>query len=348
MIEIKNLTVDLGAFCLQDIDLKIEPGEYFIVLGPTGSGKTILLESIAGLYPTKSGEIWLNGTEVTKLEPEKRGIGFVYQDYALFPHLSVKGNILFGLKQMKRPKDELQSTVDWIAGLLGVSHLLERKPETLSGGERQKAALARALSISPQVLLLDEPLSALDTQSREEVQHELREIHQRLKATIIHVTHDFEEAIALGDRIAVLSEGRILQIGTPEQIFRQPSSEFVARFAMARNIFSGEVRDAEGEEVTFSIGDLELAVVTELRGKLHASLRPEDVLISKESVISSARNSLRGIITRIDDRGSTIYITVSTPLDFVCLVTRRSFEEMNLTEGSEVYVTFKASAVHIF
>ena len=134
MIETKNLTVDLGAFCLQDINLKIEPGEYFIVLGPTGSGKTILLESIAGLYPIKSGEIWLNGTEVTKLEPEKRGIGFVYQDYALFPHLSVKGNILFGLKQTKRPKGELQSTVDWIAGLLGVSHLLERKPETLSGG----------------------------------------------------------------------------------------------------------------------------------------------------------------------------------------------------------------------
>jgi ABC-type sugar transport system ATPase subunit len=131
MIEIKNLTVDLGTFCLQDINLKIEPGEYFIVLGPTGSGKTILLESIAGLYPIKSGEIWLNGREVTKVEPEKRGIGFVYQDYALFPHLSVKGNILFGLKQMKQPKGELQSTVDLIAGLLGVSHLLERKSGAL-------------------------------------------------------------------------------------------------------------------------------------------------------------------------------------------------------------------------
>ena len=185
MIEIKNLTVDLGTFQLQDIDLKIEPGESFIILGPTGSGKTILLESIAGLYPIKSGEIWLNSKEVTKLEPEKRGIGFVYQDYALFPHLSVKGNILFGLKQMKRPKGELQSAVDWIAGLLGVSHLLERKPETLSGGERQKVALARALSISPQVLLLDEPLSALDPQAREEVQHELREIHRRLERPVL-------------------------------------------------------------------------------------------------------------------------------------------------------------------
>jgi molybdate transport system ATP-binding protein/molybdate/tungstate transport system ATP-binding protein len=180
------------------------------------------------------------------------------------------------------------------------------------------------------------------------VQHELREVHRRLETTIIHVTHDFEEAIALGDRIAVLGEGRILQIGTPEQIFRQPSSEFVARFAMARNIFSGEVRYAEEGDAIFSIGDLELAAVTELSGKLHASLRPEDILISKEAVISSARNSLRGTITRIDNRGSTIYLTVSTPLDFVCLVTRRSFEELGLKAGEEVYITFKASAIHVF
>jgi len=348
MIEIKNLTVDLGTFQLQDVNLKIEPGEYFIILGPTGSGKTILLESIAGLYPIKSGEIWLNGREVTKLEPEKRGIGFVYQDYALFPHLSVKDNLLFGLKQTKQPKTELHSIVDWIAGLLGVTHLLKRKPETLSGGERQKVALARALCISPQVLLLDEPLSALDPHTREGVQQELREIHRRLETTIIHVTHDFEEAIALGDRIAILSEGRILQIGTPDQVFRQPSSEFVARFAMARNVFSGEVRDVEKGDAIFRIGDLKLAVVTELRGKLHASVRPEDILVSKELFRSSARNSLRGTITHIDDRGSTLYLTVSTPLNFICLLTRRSFEELGLKAGEEVYITFKASAVHIF
>ncbi len=348
MIEIRNLSLDVGGFRLEDINLKVESGEYFIVLGPTGAGKTILLESIAGLHPIKSGEVWLNGREVTALEPEKRGIGFVYQDYVLFPHLSVRGNILFGLKQTKRPKDELRSRVDWIAGLLGVSHLLGRKPETLSGGERQKVALARALSISPQVLLLDEPLSALDPHAREEVQQELRQIHRRLQATIIHVTHDFEEAIALGDRIAVLGEGRIIQVGTPEQIFRQPNSEFVARFAMSRNIFSGEVRDGGYGETIFAVEGTELAVVTPLRGKAHASLRPEDILISQEPLISSARNCLRGTITRIDNRGSTIYLTVSTPLDFVCLVTRRSFEELNLAQGDEVYLTFKASAIHVF
>ncbi|MFQ5925474.1 MAG: ATP-binding cassette domain-containing protein [Dehalococcoidia bacterium] len=348
MIEIKNLAVDLGAFLLQDINLSIEPGEYFIILGPTGAGKTILLESIAGLHPIERGEIWLNGREVTNLEAEKRGIGFVYQDYALFPHLSVKDNLLFGLKQKRRSQAEMKKVVDWVAGLLGVTHLLERNPATLSGGERQKVALARALSISPQVLLLDEPLSALDPQAREGVQQELRQIHHRLKATIVHVTHDFEEAIALGDRIAVLGEGRILQIGTPEQIFRQPNSEFVARFALSRNIFAAEVRDAADGHITITIEGMKLEVVTELRGKLHASLRPEDILISREPLRSSARNCLRGTITDINDRGSTLYLTVSTPLDFICLVTRRSFEEMGLRVGEEVYITFKASAIHVF
>jgi len=348
MIEIKKLTVNLGDFLLDGIDLRVEKGEYFIVLGPTGAGKTVLLEAIAGLHPVMSGEIWLDGQEVTRLEAEKRGIGFVYQDYALFPHLTVKGNLLFGLKRRKLPKEERGRVMEWMAELLGIGHLLERSPDTLSGGERQKVALARALSTSPEVLLLDEPLSALDPQHREGVQQELRLIHRRLKQTAIHVTHDFEEAIAMGDRIAVLGEGRILQVGTPDEIFRQPNSEFVARFAMTRNIFSGEVRDNGRGRAIITINGTEFEVVTELRGRLHASLRPEDVLVSREPLVSSARNSLRGTITHIADRGATLYLTVRTPLEFSCLVTRHSFEELDLAEGGEVYVTFKASAVHIF
>ena len=348
MIEIKKLTVNLGDFLLDRIDLRVEKGEYFIILGPTGAGKTVLLEAIAGLYPIKSGEIWLDGREVTKIEPEKRGIGFVYQDYVLFPHLKVKDNLLFGLKRRRRPKEEIARVMEWLAELLGITHLLERSPDTLSGGERQKVALGRALSTSPEVLLLDEPLSALDPQHREGVQRELREIHQRLGQTVIHVTHDFEEAVALGDRIAVLGQGRILQVGTPDEIFHHPNSEFVARFAMTRNIFTGEVRDGDHGEAIIAIEGTEFEVVTELRGRLHASLRPEDILVSKEPLLSSARNSLKGTITHIADRGATLHLTVSTPLDFVCLVTRRSFEEMNLEEGGAVYITFKASAVHIF
>ncbi|MFC1897889.1 tungstate ABC transporter ATP-binding protein WtpC [Chloroflexota bacterium] len=348
MIQIRNLHVDLKDFQLQDINLGVSEGEYFIVLGPTGAGKTVLLESIAGLYPIKSGGIWLRGKEVTRLEPEKRGISIVYQDHVLFPHLSVKDNIIFGLKLRKQTKQEAEATLDWIAELLDISHLLNRKPDTLSGGEQQKVALARALSIKPEVLLLDEPLSALDPETREEVQKELRQLHNQLKVTTIHVTHDFEEAIALGDHIAVLGEGCIKQVGTPEQIFRQPNSEFIARFAMVRNIFAGEVIDKGNRTVIFRTEGTELVVVTDLRGKLHASIRPEDILISTEPLHSSARNSFGGTIAHIVDRGSTRYITVNLPPDFVCLITRRSFEEMGLAEGKKIYITFKATAIHVF
>ena len=348
MIQVKKLCVELGDFQLKDIELTVDEGEYFIVLGPTGAGKTVLLESIAGLYPVKSGQIWLRGKEVTSLEPEKRNISIVYQDHALFPHLSAGENILFGLKIHRRPKQELTQTLDWISDLLGIAHLLDRSPDTLSGGERQKVALARALSTKPEVLLLDEPLSALDPETREGVQKELRQLHNQLRVTTIHVTHDFEEAIAMGDHIAVLGEGCIKQVGTPEQIFRQPNSEFIARFAMARNIFAGEVIDRGDGTIVFRTKEIELVVATDLQGRWHASIRPEDILISPEPLHSSARNSFCGVITYIADRGSTLYLTVNLPPDFVCLVTRRSFEEMGLAEGQKVYITFKASAIHIF
>jgi len=348
MIQIKNLRVELEDFLLQGINLHVAEEEYFVVLGPTGAGKTVLLESIAGLYPVKSGEIWLRGREVTQLEPERRNISIVYQDHALFPHLTVKENIVFGLRLRKQIGQEIDKSLNWLAELLGIVHLLDRKPDTLSGGERQKVALARALSIKPQVLLLDEPLSALDPETREGVQRELRQVHDRLKITTIHVTHDFEEAIALADHIAVLGEGCVKQVGTPEQIFRQPNSEFVARFAMARNIFTGEVADRDDRSAIFHTEGIELVVSSELRGKWHASVRPEDILISHQPLHSSARNSFCGTITQVMDKGSTLYLTVNLPPDFTCLVTRRSFEEMGLAKNQRVYITFKASAIHIF
>jgi len=348
MIEIKNLYVALDRFLLEDITLDIQDGEYFILLGPTGAGKTVLLEAIAGLYPVKSGQIRLNNKDVTFLSPEKRNIGFAYQDNMLFSHLTVADNICFGLKYRRKPRREIEATAGRLAELLGISHLMNRKPDTLSGGESQRVALARALAIEPQLLLLDEPLSALDPETREATQRELRQLHDRLKVTTIHVTHDFEEAAALGDRIAVLGNGRIIQTGTPEQIFRQPNSEFVARFAMARNIFQGDVSDDPKGQGVFYVGRTKLAVVTDLCGRLHASIRPEDILISKEPLVSSALNSFLGTITHMADKGSVIYLTVGVPPDFICLITRRSYEEMSLREGMRVYVTFKASAVHIF
>ena len=348
MIAIKNLKVNLGDFLLQDINLDIEPGEYFIVLGPTGAGKTVLLEAIAGLYPVLEGEVWIGDKEITDLSPEKRGIGIVYQDQALFPHLSVEGNIAFGLEMRKHPKDEIKSKTDAIAEMVGISHLLKRSPVTLSGGEKQKVALARALVTEPKVLLLDEPLSALDPETRERMQGELREIHHKVMVTIIHVTHDFEEAIALGQRVAVLNDGCIAQVGTPEEFLRQPSSEFVARFALSRNVFSGRVVGIEDGCALIDIGGTKLRATTETKGEVRLSLRPEDILISKEPLQSTARNCFLGVVSEIADRGSVIYVTVTLPPDFICIITRQAFDELRLRKGARVWITFKASAIHVF
>lgn len=348
MIRIESLGVALGGFMLQDINLEIDEGEYFIILGPTGAGKTVLLEAIAGLHPIAKGQIWSGEREVTKLSPEKRGIGFVYQDQQLFPHLSVKDNIAFGLKMAKRPKEEMEARIAAMAELHGIEHLLERSPENLSGGERQKVALARALITEPEILLLDEPLSAVDLETREQMQRDLQRIQRRLKVTTIHVTHDFEEAVALGQRVAILNQGRIAQVGTPEEVLRQPSSEFVARFALSRNVFSGEASDSETGSATIAIGQTRLMAATELRGQVRLSLRPEDILISREPLKSTARNSLQGVVSDIADRGAVIYVTVTVPPDFICLITRQAFQELELSRGARVWLTFKASAIHVF
>lgn len=348
MIEVRNLHVDLGEFVLTDITLNIEEGEYFIILGPTGAGKTVLLESIAGLYPIKSGEIWLRGNEVTRVEPEKRKISIVYQDHVLFPHLSVKDNIVFGLRMHKARADEQNDRLDWITELLGIPHLLHRRPDTLSGGEKQKVALARAIITQPEVLLVDEPLSALDPETRESVQQELRQLHKALEITTLHVTHDFEEAIALGNRIAVIGEGHLMQVGAPEEIFRHPNSEFVARFAMTRNIFLGRAERKSSGDTIFKVDGTEFIVAADADGTYHASIRPEDIIISTEPIRSSARNCFPGTITHVVDKGSTLYVTVSIPPELSCMVTRHSFEEMGLHQGKQVFLTFKASSIHLF
>jgi molybdopterin-binding protein len=348
MIKVNNLSVDLGEFVLKNITLTIEEGEYFIILGPTGAGKTVLLESIAGLHPIKSGEIWLRGKEVTGVEPEKRKISIVYQDHVLFPHLSVKNNLAFGLKMNKATKDKQKNRINWVAELLGISNLLHRRPDTLSGGEKQKVALGRAIVTQPELLLVDEPLSSLDPETRENVQQQLWRLHRALGITMLHVTHDFEEAIALGNRIAVIGEGRLMQVGTPEEIFRHPNSEFVARFAMARNIFLGKVEKKSNGDTVFKVDGAEFIIATDAEGTYHASIRPEEILISTEPIRSSARNCFPGTITRILDKGSTLYITVNIPPELSCLVTRHSFEEMELHEGKEVFLTFKAASIHLF
>ncbi len=236
MIEVENLRLELPSFVLKDINLRANSGSYFILVGPSGSGKTVLLETIAGLHRIARGTIRIGGKDVTSLEPERRNIGMVYQDCALFPHLTVAENIAFGLKVRRKPSSLISYELDRVAELLDITHLLSRKPQNLSGGEKQKVALARALVINPKVLLLDEPLGALDPQTREGIRREIIKVHRELGITIVHVTHDFEEAISMGTHAAVIGEGSIRQVGSPDEIFRRPNSEFVARFTMSVNV----------------------------------------------------------------------------------------------------------------
>lgn len=348
MIRLRNLSVELGDFILKNACLEVEEGEYMVIVGPTGAGKTVLLESIAGLYPIRQGEIWLRGQEATRMAPERRGVSIVYQDHALFPHLSVEENILFGLKMRKADSKETRKALAMTVELLGVSSLLHRRPATLSGGERQKVALARALCVRPDVLLLDEPLSALDPQTREAMQEELRRLHRALRVTTLHVTHDFEEAVTLGERIAVIGDGEVKQVGPPEDIFRRPHSEFVARFAMARNIFPGEIVSSREGTCRFQTGRTAFVLAAgRCRGN-RAAVRPEDVLLFPDGAAGQADNVFRGEIVRITDRGSTLYVSVDLPPEITALMTRNAFREMGLKRGMRVGVSFQASSLHVF
>jgi len=348
VLETKDLFVQTGTFFLKNINLDVRDEEYFVLLGPTGSGKTVLLESIAGLNSVTSGQVWINGQDVTYLNLENRKIGFAFQDYALFRHLSVRDNISFGLMWKDLKPKEINKSVDQAIELLGIESLLDKRSWTLSGGESQKIALARAIAIKPDLLILDEPLSAVDSETKEDYERDLKQMQERLKLSTIHVTHNFEEAVALGHRIAVIKDGQILQIGTPEEIFRKPQSEEVASFVLTRNIFEGEVTVNQEGKSLFTAGGTELLTVTDLRGRMLASIRPEDILLSAEPISSVFLNSLQGTITRIVDRGSVIYVTVSVPPDFTCLILRRSLRETGLKEGQKAFISFEPDDVNIF
>ena len=218
------------AGAVESVDLESREGEFLVLLGPSGSGKTTLLRMIAGLEEPTSGEVWIGGRIVNDLTPRERRIAMVFQSYALYPHLTVHGNIVFPLKAQRMPKPERQAKAEWAAGLLGIGHLLERKPRELSGGERQRVALARAIVREPSLFLLDEPLSNLDAKLRASARAELEEFQKRIGTTTIYVTHDQVEAMAMGDRVVVMDKGRVRQIGTPAEVYDDPADTFVATF----------------------------------------------------------------------------------------------------------------------
>jgi molybdopterin-binding protein len=346
MIRIENLSKDLDEFFLQDVSLEIKDGEYFVILGPTGAGKTILLETIAGIYYPDKGRIFLNGRDITNIPPRERNIGMVYQDYTLFPFLTVEENIGFGLKMRRISKEEIKRKVDEFTNLIDVSHLLHRYPGTLSGGEQQKVAIARAIITRPSVLLLDEPLSALDRRTQDLLREELKRVHRIEGLTSVHVTHDQTEAMVLADRIAVMMDGRIVQVGTPHDIFNRPLNEDIATFVGVENILEGEIKGKRDGIAIIDVGDIELNAVSNYRkGEVKIFVRPEDILISKKMQESSARNNIRGKIIKMTNLGAVIHLQLDNGL--IASVTKLSAEDLGLEIGKEIYASFKAISVHV-
>jgi len=232
---------------MKGVDLTVEPGEFCVFVGPSGCGKSTLLRIISGLETTTSGQVFIDGKDVTDAEPSERGIAMVFQSYALYPHLTVAENIGFGLSLAKRPKAEIAERVKQTADVLQLSHLLDRKPKALSGGQRQRVAIGRAIIRNPKVFLFDEPLSNLDASLRSQMRIELTELHAKLGATMIYVTHDQVEAMTMADKIVVLNGGQIEQVGTPMTLYNNPASPFVAGFigSPKMNLFDGEIAARE-------------------------------------------------------------------------------------------------------
>ncbi len=350
MIRIENLHVNFSGFCLKDINLSVEGGEFFVLLGPTGAGKTVLLEAMAGLIPIKKGKIYLKGINITDLPSERRDVGIVYQDYALFPHLTVLKNITYGVHFHKIDKNKAKKQLNQLLEQLKLFPLVNRLPTKLSGGELQRVALARALMVNPSVLLLDEPISALDPNFKEEIREELKKLHQEMGVTFFMVTHDFTDVLSLATKTAVINRGKIEQVGEVADIFQRPCSSFVANFVGVRNIFYGRVIN-KGATTCIDTGKIKIEVVgsaIETKEKVYFIVRPEDIIVSKTPVHSSARNCCLGKIVKITNRGAVIYLTADIGERITALITKASFEEMDIKEGNNLYFIFKASAVHLF
>lgn len=344
MLEIEELLIELGNIKIDIPYLKIERCDYVIIMGPTGAGKTVLLESIAGFYKQSRGKIILNGRDISREQPNKRKISLVYQDYMLFPHMTSWENVIYPLK-IRGVKD--YSYARELVSLLEIENIMNRYPKTLSGGEMQRVALARALSLKPEVVFLDEPFSALDERTKSKVRRIVKHTLNEINATVVHITHDLETARIMGTKLAIMHNGKLVQYGNINEVVSNPKTEFIAKF-MDSNILRGEVVGYSNSLTVIKAGDIKLYMADKASGKVSVSISPENIILSRNKIENSMRNKLSGKIVKIENIGRVerIYVKVGNTI-IVSLLTPNAVKALSLKSGIDVYVYFKASNVKI-
>ena len=353
-LRLERLSKNFGEFiAVEDVNLHIRRGEFLTILGPSGSGKTTLLMIIAGFLEATTGDIQFDGLSIMSLRPEKRNFGMVFQGYALFPHMTVRQNIAYPLEVRKGARDEIVKRVDEMLELVQLETFGDRLPRQLSGGQQQRVALARALIFDPLVLLLDEPLGALDKKLRSNVQTQLKHLHRKVGKTFVYVTHDQEEALSMSDRVVIMNHGRVVQVGSPQELYERPSTVFASKFIGKSNILRGVVNQVDGNEVLYAIADkyFQQLVSNEKFSKndeIILALRPEKIKIARCKVESNEVNILVGRIIDITYFGSTISVNVETDAvgEFIVEVQAWRNQE-TLEEGQEISLTWSPDAAFI-
>lgn len=348
-IHIKNAVKIFGKkTIIPNLSLEVQEGEFFTLLGPSGCGKTTLLRMIAGFNSIEGGDFYFNETRINEFDPAKRNIGMVFQNYAIFPHLSVRKNVAFGLKNKKFPKDQIDELTEKFMKLVHVEEFADRIPEKLSGGQQQRVALARALVISPNVLLMDEPLSNLDAKLRVEMRGVIKKIHNDVGITTIYVTHDQEEAMAVSDRIAVMNSGEIQHIGKPKNVYLRPANVFVASFIGRTNMLEAKLLVTSGKAFLRLVDGFEIEMdgiqPKHMETKdVQVSIRPEEFILHE-----GAGPGLEGIVTDYTFLGLNTHYNVLLPTGKEVEIIQESSLQSNIEEGMKVLLQIKREKINIF
>ncbi|MDX1901979.1 MAG: spermidine/putrescine ABC transporter ATP-binding protein PotA [Gammaproteobacteria bacterium] len=349
IIELRGVSKSIhGQEILYDIDLEVRNGEFLTLLGPSGCGKTTLLRLISGFEEPTTGNIFINGKNVKGLPPHRRHVHTVFQSYALFPHMTASENIAFGLRCQKRPEPEIQERVREMLKTVKLEKYAYRKPEQLSGGQQQRVAIARAVINQPLVLLLDEPLSSLDYRLRKTMQIELKQLQRKLGITFIFVTHDQEEALSMSDRVVVMKEGGIEQVGTPRQVYENPQNLTVAKFIGEVNIFDCTVIETDNNQITVDIQGKLRKVKSKhtfsVGEKAHILVRPEDLRVRDRSETETPEDTFPGIVEEVIYKGSTVDLMVRLTENNQLIAAAEFFDEdddrLEYTIGEKVYATW--------